>query len=108
MENSENDKGGLGELFECTRDAGFRPGSRACCLARPAGRHYNLVRLEERNLCVEQKWPKPVTPRPASSDEANASNGRANSLCSNKARQFMGASTPGAGRQASDTGKREG
>ncbi len=66
MEKSENDKEGPGELFECTRDAGFRPGSRACCLARPEGRNYHLVRLEERNLCVEQNWPKPVTPRPAS------------------------------------------
>jgi hypothetical protein len=38
------------------------------CLVRPVGRIYHLMRLEERNLCVEQKDPKPMTPRPASSD----------------------------------------
>jgi hypothetical protein len=40
--------------------AGFRPGRRACCLARPEGRNYHLMRLEERNLCVEQKAPQMI------------------------------------------------
>ncbi len=56
-------------------NAGFRPGGRACCLARLEGRNYHLVRLEERNLCVEQKDPKPLTPRPASPDWADAGYG---------------------------------
>jgi ribosomal protein L24E len=46
--------------------AGFRPGRRGWCLVRPDGRNYHLMRLEERNLCVEQKGPKPLTPRLAS------------------------------------------
>jgi hypothetical protein len=31
-------------------------------LARPEGHNYNLVCLEERNLYVEQKDPKPLLP----------------------------------------------
>ena len=36
--------------------------------------------LEERNLCVEEKDLKPLTPRPAPSNVANASRGRAGQL----------------------------
>ena len=58
--------GGVGFEDLVRGSAGFRPGRRACCLARPEGRNYRLVRLEERNLCVEEKAPKPLTPRLAS------------------------------------------
>jgi hypothetical protein len=71
-------------------DAGFRPGSRACCLARPEERHHRLVRLEERILCVEQKNPIPVAlfethqatvpPRPVSSEWTDAKHRRAGQL----------------------------
>ena len=37
---------------------GFVPSDVACCLARPEGRTYCLVRLEERNRCVEAKVAK--------------------------------------------------
>jgi hypothetical protein len=50
--------------------AGFRPGRRGCCLAR----------LDKRNLCVEQKAPKPVTPRLASWEGMDASLKRADQL----------------------------
>ena len=49
-------------------------------MARSEGHNYRLMRLEERNLCVEQKDPKPWTPRPASSKEADASHRRATQL----------------------------
>ncbi|MEO8326744.1 MAG: hypothetical protein ABI618_12890, partial [Nitrospirota bacterium] len=53
-------------------------------------------------LLFRQKWPKPVTPRPASSDGTDAERGeRANSQGSDKARRKIGASVPCAGRQAS-------
>ena len=35
--------------------AGFRPGSRACSLARPEGRTFRLVGPVGHNLCVEAK-----------------------------------------------------
>jgi hypothetical protein len=38
--------------------AGFRPRQARNCLAHPGGRTYYLVRLIERNLCVEAKGPK--------------------------------------------------
>jgi hypothetical protein len=38
------------------------------------------MRLEERNLCVEQKAPKPLTPCLATSDRADASLRRAAQL----------------------------
>jgi len=41
-------------------------------LARPEGRNYHLMRLEERNLCVEQKDQKPFTPFPVLSDWTDA------------------------------------
>jgi len=39
--------------------AGFRPGSRACCLVCPVGRNLRLVCPVGLNLCVEQKDLKP-------------------------------------------------
>ena len=47
---------------------------------RPEGRNFRLVGPVGHNLCVEQKDPKPLTPRPASSDETNAGHGRAGQL----------------------------
>jgi hypothetical protein len=53
-----------------------------------------------------QKWPKPLAPRPASSDgRTQAYGGRANSLRSDKARRLMRTSAHGARRQASVMGK---
>ena len=49
-------------------------------MARPEGRNHHLVRLEERNLCVEEKAPKPLTPRLASLERTNASLRRAGQL----------------------------
>ena len=70
--------------------AGFRPGSRACCLVRPEGGDFRLVGPVGHNLCVEQKDPTTValfethhatvTPRPASSDKSNAGHERAGQL----------------------------
>jgi hypothetical protein len=60
--------------------AWVRLGSRACCLARPEGRNYHLMRLEERNHCVEKKAPKPFSPRSAPFNRADAGNGRAAQL----------------------------
>jgi hypothetical protein len=49
-----------------------------------------------------QKDPKPMTPRPASSDGSDADGGgRTNSQGSHKVRHIIKASDPGAGRQAS-------
>ncbi len=50
---------------------GFGPAAERACLARPEGGNYHLMRLEERNLCVEQKAPKPLMPRLASSQWAD-------------------------------------
>jgi len=47
---------------------------------RPVGRNYHLMRLEERNHCVEQKAPKPLTPRPASWEGRDAGLRRADQL----------------------------
>jgi len=46
-------------MFELCRVSSRKPRS---CLARPKERNYYLMCLEERNLCVEQKAPKPLTP----------------------------------------------
>lgn len=51
-----------GTLFFSPSLPGFLPRSQACCLARPKGSNYHLVHLEERNLCVEKKNPKPFAP----------------------------------------------
>ena len=49
-------------------------------MACPEGRNYHLMRLEERNLCVEQKPPKPVTNRLVLLDRTDASLRRADKL----------------------------
>jgi hypothetical protein len=71
-------------------EARFRHGRRALAyrilkgattfLARPEWLTYRLIRLEERNLCVEQKAPKPLTPRVAALERMDASLRRADQL----------------------------
>ena len=61
-------------------------------------------------LLFRQKDPKPLTAPFGliKKRRTQGTCGRANSRCSNKARQLMRAFAPGARRQASDTAKREG
>ena len=105
------------ELFKFTIDAGFRPGSRACCLARPEGRNFRLVGYVGHDQYVEQKDPKPLTPRPAFSKWMDASQGRADQLAElvlslieglKQGPSGMEAYDHGDGRQASDNGRNRG
>ena len=59
---------------------GFGPAAELGAWRVPTGATYRLVRLEERDLCVEQKWTKQLTPRPASSDWTDAKHGKAGQL----------------------------
>jgi hypothetical protein len=72
----------------------------------PKGAPYRLVRFEERNLCVEQKAPKPLTPHLALLERTNANLRRADQLASLKQGPPIVESVPTwARRQASDHGK---
>ena len=53
-------------------DAGFRPGGRACCLARPEGRNLCCGAKGPNNGRTLRDAPCKVTPRPASPDWADA------------------------------------
>ena len=79
---------GIQALFVFQHFTGFRPERRACCLARPEGRHFRLVGPVGHNLCcVEAKGPNngralrdascTVMPHPASLNELDANPWRA-------------------------------